>query len=386
MLYFGNFVKKHEYIILKRKPNILVCPLDWGIGHATRCVPVINELIRQNANVIIGADNRPLAFLKNEFPDLQFEKFPGYNFSYPGKGNMALKMFFLAPRIIKGIKKENKYLKEIVRKLKIDVVISDNRFGLWTEDIPCVFMTHQIMIKTPGKLKFFEPVLYKINKFYISKFNECWIPDFKGELNLSGELSHKKPLPANSYYIGPLSRFANKQTENSLSESTEHFKYDLMVMLSGPEPQRTILENRILEELKDTDFKAIIVSGKPEMIEEHNLNNNIKVFSHLESKTLKQCIIDSKVILSRPGYSTIMDLAALGGKAIFIPTSGQTEQEYLADHFYKKKIYFKMDQKEFNLKEALKNAEKYNGLNLTYELSVLKLRIQNLISMVSLKR
>ncbi|OQX80049.1 MAG: hypothetical protein B6D61_02530, partial [Bacteroidetes bacterium 4484_249] len=313
---------------MQKKPNILVCPLDWGIGHATRCVPVINELLIQNANVIIGADNRPLAFLKQEFPNLQFIKFSGYKFSYPEKGSMALKMALSAPNFLFEIKKENKVLDKLIDKYNIDAVISDNRFGLYTKRIPCVFMTHQIMIKSSSGLKFLEPLLYRINKSFISKYSECWIPDFADELNLSGDLAHKKPLPRNSFYIGPLSRFKNSISENLRNKKTKGFAYDFLVMLSGPEPQRTILEKRITKQLDKSELKGAIVSGKPETDEKHTLNENTEVYSHLETSKLKQLIIDSEIIISRPGYSTIMDLAVLGKKAIFIPTPGQTEQEY----------------------------------------------------------
>jgi len=368
--------------VLKHKPNILVCPLDWGIGHATRCVPVVNELLKQNANVIIGADNRPMAFLKQEFPDLQFIKFPGYKFSYPIKGSMALKMALSAPNILLGIKKENKILDELIAKFNIDAVISDNRFGLYTKKVPCVFITHQVMIKTSSGLKFLEPVLYRINKFFILKYSECWIPDFADELNLSGDLAHKKPLPPNSFYVGPLSRFDNSISNNLNREKAKGFKYDFLMMLSGPEPQRSIFELIILKELRKSELRGVLVSGKPGIVE-LNRNmfkiNKVRIHSHFATDKLKQLLIDSEVIISRPGYSTIMDLAALGKKAIFIPTPGQTEQEYLADYFFDKKIYFKMDQDKFELNEAINNSKNYKGIRLNYNNSTLKLRIENLI-------
>ena len=367
---------------LKKKTNILVCPLDWGIGHATRCVPVINELLKQNTNVIIGADNRPLAFLKQEFPHLQFIKFPGYKFSYPLKGSMALKMALSVPNILLEIKKENKTLDKLINEFNIDAVISDNRFGLYSKKVPCVFITHQIMIKTSSGLKFLEPVLYRINKSFISKYSECWIPDFADELNLSGDLSHKKPLPPNSFYVGPLSRFGNSFSENENPQNRKEFKNDFFVILSGPEPQRTILEKKILVELQNSKLEGVIVSGKPEKAEQININKNIKIHSHLATDKFKQLLIDSDVIISRPGYSTIMDLVALGKKAVFIPTPGQTEQEYLADYFFEKKVYFKMDQDKFELNEAIKNSKNFKGIRLNYDNSILKFRVDNLISLI----
>lgn len=380
--YFGKFVNLHRNLNVKKKPNILVSPLDWGIGHATRCVPIINELIEQNTNVIIGADNRPLAFLKQEFPSLQFVQFPGYKFSYPGKGSMALKMARQAPAILKGIKEEKKLLKKLIRKLNIDAVISDNRYGLSSDTIPSIFITHQIMIKVPAHLKFLETKLYNKNIAYISKFNECWIPDFENEINLSGDLSHKKSLPPKSYYIGPLSRFAHKQLSSTKTENSNKFKYDLLVMLSGPEPQRTILEEKIINELLKTDLKSIVVCGKPEKFEDRIIEDKIIIYSHLDSKSLEKIIKESRIVISRPGYSTVMDLVALSKKAIFIPTPGQTEQEYLAEHYFKNKLFYKMKQKEFNLTKAMTEATSFSGIKLEFDQTKLKKRIRRLLDSI----
>lgn len=360
---------------MKDKPNILVCPLDWGIGHATRCVPVIKELLSQNTNVIIGADGRPLAFLKQEFPTLQYIEFPGYKFSYPEKGSMAIKMAKQAPGIIKGIKEEKQFLEEIIQKNNINAVISDNRYGLSTDKIPSIFITHQMRIKVPSYLRLLEPNLYKRNLSYISKFKECWIPDFETEPNLSGDLSHKDPLPTNCYYVDPLSRFINKE----VLEKTE-YKYDILALLSGPEPQRTILEKKIIKDLKNTKLKSIVICGKPEVDEVQKINNNITLISHLESKKLREVIDESKLIISRPGYSTVMDLVALGKKAIFIPTPGQTEQEYLATFHLKKGHFYKMSQSNFDLQKALDESKDFYGFELKFDSSMLKVRISKLLA------
>ena len=250
---------------MKHKPNILVCPLDWGIGHATRCVPIINELNAQNSNVILGASGRSLSFLKKEYPNLQIIDFPGYKFSYPDKGNMALKMALQAPAILKGIKEEHKVLKKIIQDFAIDAVISDNRYGLYSNSIPSVFMTHQVFIQTPSQLNFLNPILLIKNQGFIHKFDECWIPDFQGDQNLSGDLSHKKSLPDNYHFIGPLSRFSlNRETKPT------EYKYKILVMLSGPEPQRTVLENLLVDQLSSLKIKCAVVLGKTELKEQKN--------------------------------------------------------------------------------------------------------------------
>lgn len=361
---------------MAERKNILVCPLDWGIGHATRCVPVIDKLIENNVNVIIAADNRPLAFLKNEFKQLHFIKFPGYNFKYPRKGNMSFKMFILVPVFFYGIFKEYKLLKKIIKDYKIDGVISDNRYGLWNNTVPCIFLTHQIFIKSSKKLKFFESILYKLNKFFINKYNECWIPDFKGEKNISGDLSHKEKIPQNAYYIGPLSRFY-KQSKNN---KTEKIKYDILVILSGPEPQRTILEEKILGQLNQTKLKTVIVRGITDENEEIKVSDNVKIYSHLETAKLINYIRQSKIIICRPGYSSIMDLIALGKNAVFIPTPGQTEQEYLSEYFFNKKIFYSVKQNNFDIMQAIDKSSDFQCISFDYDPLFLDERIDVLIS------
>lgn len=359
----------------KIQKKILICPLDWGLGHATRCIPIINTLLTyENLKVIIAADNRPLELLKNEFPQLQFIKFPGYNISYNKKGLLAIKMFLSIPKILLGIYKEHKMLSRIIKDYNNDMVISDNRYGLWNRKIYSVFITHQIMVKVPIFLKFFGPILYGLNRFFIKKYDECWIPDFAGENNLSGTLSHP-PAPrrvtSNAYYIGPLSRF--KGLNPAVCESKK--VYDLAVILSGPEPQRTILQEIILKQLKETTLKSVVVLGKTEEIQYiTSPQENIKIYPHLNQKDLLDVILSSEIILSRPGYSTIMDLIYLKKKAIFVPTPGQTEQEYLAKYYRNRNIFYCVSQKEFNLIEAYKKAKEYQPLLIKSNFSEDKLK------------
>jgi UDP:flavonoid glycosyltransferase YjiC (YdhE family) len=364
---------------LNRKPKILICPLDWGIGHATRDVPVIRELLKQGADVVVGADKRPLAFLKKEFPALTFVKFPGYEVQYPSNGNMILKMAASAPGILKKIKEENRHLNKLIDEIKPDAVISDNRFGLSTKRIPSVFITHQIMIKGPS---IFEPLLHKINLSYISKYDECWIPDVENGNSLTGDLSHKYPLPDNAFYIGPLSRFANNFDKNEPQFTDKNYKSDILVMLSGPEPQRTILEDIILKQINDTEYNCVILKGKTEEDNKEYDGERIKVFSHLESEELEKYLRNTDLIITRAGHSTIMDIVALGKKAILIPTPGQTEQEYLAKRFLNNGIFYSLPQNKFDLHKAIYEATKFSGIRVVSDGSILKERITVLINRI----
>jgi len=352
------------------KKRILVCPLDWGLGHATRCIPVIRELMRQGAEVVIAADKRPLELLRQEFPLLQFIVFPGYDIAYPENGSMALKMFFSIPKILKKIKEERKSLAEIVRKEKIDGVISDNRYGLGITAVPTVLILHQLMIKSP----FGENFLHDITLNYIKQFRFCWIPDVQGNENLSGDLSHRFPLPENARFIGALSRFS-KPVINDISEK----KYDLLIIISGPEPQRTVFEKLILKQLQKIQQRTLVVLGKPENNDSSVNLNRVQIVSHLNTEELHQAILQSKIVLSRPGYSTIMDLAVTGSKAIFIPTPGQTEQEYLGKMYHEKMMHLCITQNEFDIEHALNASDYYKGFQDFHAENLLPKRVEEFL-------
>ena len=323
----------------------MVCPLDWGLGHVARCVPIIYTLIDLGHEVIIAADNTPLHFLKTTFPQLQFVQLPGYTIRYTTNGCMNFKMLSQMPGFLRSIKKEHQLLQTIIDENQIELVISDNRYGLWTKKIPTAFITHQLFIQA----SFGKRWLNKINHYFIQKFNECWVPDIENESNLSGNLSHTKKLNAIPiFFIEPLSRFSEK---GLFSEQ----KYDAFVVISGPEPQRTVFESLVVKQAEKTALKLVLVRGLPSenIIPEYLHSENIEVHNHLPTELFLEKIGQSKLVISRAGYSTIMDLAVLGKKAVLVPTPGQTEQEYLARYHFEKQHYFTQTQQEFDLEEAI---------------------------------
>lgn len=326
--------------------RILIAPLDWGLGHATRCIPIIRHLLETENEPIVAASGRSLLLLKTEFPKLETVEFEGYNISYPEGSGMAWKMFQSTPRILKRIKEERAELENLIDELKLDAVISDNRFGLYTQRIPCVYMTHQVMIKAP----FFETTLYRMHANYMRKFTSVWVPDFE-ENGLSGDLGHKFPLPRNGEYIGSLSRF---------SPSVDKLKTDVLVIISGPEPQRTRFERMILDQLREFDGTAVAILGTPDRNFD-TIEGKVRLVSHLNAQQLEKEIAASKLIISRSGYSTIMDLSALGKQAVFVPTPGQTEQEYLAQKYHKDGIHMMMKQRDFQLQKAWDSRSGFTG-------------------------
>ena len=330
------------------KKKILVAPLNWGLGHATRCIPIINALKTLYFEPVIASDGNTLALLKKEFPSLRSIELPSYNINYPNKGsNFRAKLIKDSPHLLKTIKKEKKAVKSIVERETISGIISDNRFGVRHKAIPSVFITHQLKVLS-GNTTWLST---KLHQKIISKFDECWVPDHKGEHNLSGDLGQDNVKSIKTKYIGPLSRFQKHNSE---------IKYDLLVLLSGPEPQRTFLEQKLLNELEYFNGSVLFVKGLIETTQKKQNNNNITIYNYMTSGELEEAINKSEIVLSRSGYTTIMDLAKLEKKAFFIPTPGQFEQEYLANRLNELKIIPCCSQDDFKI-EMLNNIEDYSG-------------------------
>jgi uncharacterized protein (TIGR00661 family) len=359
------------------KMVVLVCPLDWGIGHSTRCIPVISKLIELGYHVIVAASGRPLEFIRREHPDIQTVDFPGVRVNYPRNSRMTLQILRLLPRFLAGIWREHRMVKNIAYQNKVTLVVSDNRYGCWVPGITSVFITHQLSIQLTGKIKFLRKIIDAVNHRFIRKFDACWIPDFEAHHGIAGALSHPPVLPAKAHYIGILSRFTRYVDPFDRSVSPD---FELLVMLSGPEPQRTILEDKILMQLVSINMQVAMVRGMPESDEAYVLDNRIHVFAHLDSEKLFQLISRSAMVICRSGYSSIMDIVTLGKRAIFIPTPGQPEQEYLAHYLMEKKIYFSTGQEDFSLLYALEMSKNFPGMVIRNNYRDLEERIKEVMN------
>lgn len=339
--------------------NILVSPLDWGLGHATRCVPIINKLKSQGYNVIVAASGRSLIFLQNTFPDLKFVELKGFSPTYSKRDLFILKLIVQLPIFGYYIKKENRKLKKILNDEKIDIIISDNRYGVYNGDVKSIIISHQLMIKMPVYLRFLENAGYKFIKRLLSKFDQVWVPDYAGEPNISGDLSHKFSIEKNYHFIGPLSRFDNQVSENIKDEPDKNL---IVALISGSEPQRSILEEKIISQLRKTKYNAVAFTGKPELKGENGRENNIQIIPAAEDSVLRNYLKDAKLVICRSGYSSILDLHFFNSKALLIPTKGQTEQEYLARKLENSGNALWVYQNELNLEIHLEKALKYKGL------------------------
>ena len=328
--------------------TILVAPLNWGLGHATRCVPIIKALKQKGYKLLIGSDGVALSLLQKEFPQEETIELPSYNIEYAKKGkNFKLKMIKDSPQVIKAINKEKKSIKQLVKDHRINGVISDNRLGVFSKKVPSVFITHQLNVIT-GSTSWASS---KIHQKIIKKYDQCWVPDVSGKPNLSGKLGHIKNSSIPIKYIGPLSRLERLETITF---------YDLMVILSGPEPQRSMLEEKLFEEVKHFNGKVLFVRGKIENKQENFEFLNTTVFNFMNSDSIELAFNQSAMVLCRSGYTTIMDLAKLGKKAFFIPTPGQYEQVYLAKKLQKQGFAPYCKQEDFTI-DKLDDMENYKG-------------------------
>lgn len=336
------------------KKRILVAPLNWGLGHATRCIPIIHALLKLNYTPIIASDGVALALLKKEFPELTFDELPPYNVTYSKKASLfKWKLLMDSPKLLYAINEEKKATKALLKKHNIDGIISDNRLGVSSKTVPSVFITHQLNVLS-GSTTWLST---KIHHNIIKKFDVCWVPDNESTPNLSGKLGHTNDTSLPIKYLGPLSRF--QKTDTTLI-------YDLMILLSGPEPQRTLLEEKLLLELQYFKGKVLFVRGVIEAQEIITIKDNITIYNFMQSKALEQAINSSNIILSRSGYTTVMDLAKIGKKAFFIPTPGQFEQEYLATLLDELKLVPSCSQDDFKV-EMLSKITDYKGLHIKHE-------------------
>ncbi|MBP8157663.1 MAG: glycosyltransferase [Flavobacterium sp.] len=330
--------------------NILVAPLNWGLGHAARCIPIIRELERHGFTPIIASDGVALRILQKEFPHLESLELPSYEIEYAKDGaDFKWKLIKNSPKMIQAIFEEKKLVKSLVKKYALKGIISDNRLGVYSKKVPCIFMTHQLNVLS-GKTTWISS---KLHQYFIGKFNECWIPDMKEQPNLTGKLGHLKNSDLSLKYLGPLSRL---EKENLVS------KYELMVILSGPEPQRTMLEEKLIDELQNYNGEVVFIKGKVESEQKKETVKNITYYNFMTSSEIETAFNESEMVLCRSGYTTVMDLAKLEKKAFFIPTPGQFEQEYLAKRYKRNGIAPFAKQDEFRI-ENLLEIPLYKGLS-----------------------
>lgn len=326
--------------------KVIVAVLNWGLGHASRCIPIIQKLLQQDYIPILASDGNALSFLQKEFPYLESILLPSYKINY---GNhLKLNLILQIPRIYYAIKKENKNIDAYLKKNKNIVgIIADNRFGCYNKEIQSIYITHQLNVLS-GLFTFFTS---KIHQIFIKKFDECWVPDTSNSY-LSGKLSLLKNKNIKVNYIGALSRFKKENLVKNIN---------YLIILSGPEPNRTILEKKLIKEFLGKE-KVVFVLGRIEKKQKKWKENGIIFYNYQLQKELNYTLNSAQVVICRSGYSTILDLAVLQKKAFFIPTHNQSEQEYLATFFKEKGIAPFCKENDFTFKQIQKIKD-YKGFS-----------------------
>jgi uncharacterized protein (TIGR00661 family) len=329
------------------RKNILICPLEWGLGHAGRMVPLAKRLSELNQNIIFGSGEEHLCFFRKEVPGATYIHFPGFRINYSHFLPQYLIILLNTPVLLYHIILEHKKLKKVIREYSIDIVISDSRIGLWNSEIKTVFVTHQLRIMFPPPFRLLEFTGRILIRSIVRKYKFCFVPDLEGELNVSGKLSHGILLPENVRYIGILSRLERTSLPNNPHSGKS------LVILSGPEPQRSVIKQKLINIFLNNGMPVVVLEGKPAETDESYSIKNITCFNHLSHDKTINLINESETIITRAGYTTIMELISLGRSALLIPTYGQTEQEYLADHLSQNGWFRSVTQKVLNDKTNL---------------------------------
>lgn len=339
------------------KPKVFICPQHWGLGHVTRTIPVIHYFIGRDYPVVLGSSGLGSELLKKEFPELKIYELPDYGIRYPFK-NMYMNMGLQLPQMHWAIIKEYLSVRNICKKEKIGLIVSDARLGAAQRKIPSVIITHHLHF--PLGYRFFEWVSDVWMRFFYLRFNQIWVPDLAGNNNLSGSLSHEFKS-SKHYFIGIPSRF--KKLES-------HSGFEYAIILSGPEPQRSQLELILLNQMKDLwPAKIILVRGTNEKWQWgekfKHYGEYLTIRNLVSGAELNKIMSGSGMIICRSGYTSLLDLSVIGKKALLIPTPNQPEQEYLAEELKRKKIFYSVSQDDLRLKDDILTASSYKGIQET---------------------
>jgi hypothetical protein len=338
-----------------KQKSVCISPIDWGLGHATRCIQLIRALETLEFKIYIASEGPHEALLKEAIPTATFLHLRGYRVRYTKKRALLIPALILQlPKIIYAVVNEYSWLQKTHKKYNFDLIISDNRFGFFNQKTKSVFITHQLELQTP----FFwsTKLIQKITYSFINKYSACWVADSEGSENLSGVLSNPSKLPSvHLWYMNCLSRFQNQA---SLISKTSSIQF--LGMVSGPEPQRTLLENILWQQGNELDVPFVIVAGLPKQKLYNKITAKGALYHHLEVSDLVQQIVNAEYIICRGGYTTLMELIPFKKKLIFVPTPGQTEQEFLARYWQTKNWSIYIDQASFNLASAIDKASKLN--------------------------
>jgi uncharacterized protein (TIGR00661 family) len=329
--------------------KILFGVFDWGLGHATRDIPIIEELLKRGDKVDIISTGRALKLLKSYLKN-KCRYFDVRSVYSPfNDSNFLISFITSIPRMIISLKQARKETEKIIEKNKYDKVISDCRYDVYDRKENSILINHQLSFKSP----ILESIVARILAMMMNHFGTIAVPDYNSR-KLSGELGKNKYYSGKVCYIGILSRLKKRKLKQDI---------DYFISMSGPEPQRTILENKILGQISSFKGKIVIAGGNLE-INKKTSRKNLKFFSFLDKNQQEEMMNRAKFIITRSGYSTLLELAELEKKkALLIPFPKQTEQEYVADLYEKEKLFHHVHQDKLDLKKDIENCKNFKGFH-----------------------
>ena len=322
--------------------RILFSIMGWGLGHATRCIPIIISLMKDN-HVILSSNGISSILLRQEFPTLKCIDYPDYAVNYPRNKMMFLpRMAFQLPNIIIKLIKEYLQTQKVIKNENIDIIISDSRYGVISKGVPTIFIMHQLRFQFSGIFKSIEFLGEWFNFFIFRYYKEIIIPDVKMIPNLTGDLTHYGKISHHSklHYLGIFCSVSKLNVEEDI---------DYLFSISGPEIQRTLFEEIILRQIKNIPGKKVVVLGKPDDDRAYDKIKNTAIYNHVNRERQNEFLNRAKFIICRSGYTTVMELVALEKPALMIPTPGQTEQEYLASYYRQTGLFYTANQNGLDL-------------------------------------
>jgi UDP:flavonoid glycosyltransferase YjiC (YdhE family) len=334
-----------------KNKTIFYAIINWGLGHATRSAPIIRHLLERGNRIVLISHGKALTLLREMFPDCEYADILDRQVSYSHYSFMfVFKIVAQLPKMLLGWRYEHKKMQELEKRYRPDLIISEMRLGIWSKHVPSVLITHQLRFYLPPALRWAAVFGEWFNRIVFRKYRYVFVPDAEGSPNLSGVLSHKGKIAGHPKvrYIGCLSSI--EKTADSKEDDI-----DLLISISGPEPQRSRFETRVMEQVEKVPGKIWIALGEPGDAKDKTLDKGrIRIFSHLDRKAMAEAMLQAKYIVCRSGYSTVMELLALGKNALLVPTPGQTEQEYLADYYREQGIFHSCTQQELDLEKLPK--------------------------------
>jgi UDP:flavonoid glycosyltransferase YjiC (YdhE family) len=336
--------------------HVFVSPLNWGLGHSTRDIPLIKELLSQGHEVTVGTSGNALALLRRECPECNFILFKDYPAPYSASRFFLPKFVANIPILLRALARERKKLDQILSENRYDLIISDNRLGVYSRKIPSYFISHQLRFSLPFYLYPFEMLTIPVNSFFHIKYDGVIVPDIAPDgSNLSGKLCRSNLDVTNQrvHYAGIFTSTKKMEIDEDL---------DYLLIVSGPEPQRTKLEEIILKQVQKLPGEKVVLLGSPQKEFHRKPDEHTAIHSYVSTEEKAELMNRARFVIGRSGYTTMMEMAELDKKhGLFTPTPGQTEQEYLSRYYARKGWFLSRSQYKLRLPEDAEAAMKFQG-------------------------